>query len=72
MDEPEMIMVLTMKSGVQLRHRVVNYTVRSDSRTGKVTALEWETSNPSTQLKAVVMDEIAAVATENLTEITDS
>lgn len=66
-EEPGLVMVLTLRSGTQLRSYVVDYKVTSDALTGEITGLTWEAHpDAASQLKAVQMEDIAAVATEEL------
>jgi hypothetical protein len=55
-------LVLTFKSGAQVRVRVVSYEVRS--RAGKVESLSWTAGDGPPYLKFADPDEIAAIHEE--------
>jgi hypothetical protein len=59
-----MLMVITLKSGVQIRVDVDQYTVQ-EYRTGELAGLKWEaTENTTAAPKWLDVTEVAAVHTE--------
>jgi hypothetical protein len=62
-------MVVTLKSGAQLRALVEQYVVKRCPITGLFTRIEWTHHESSpTKLAALSIDEVAAVHTEYVTK----
>jgi hypothetical protein len=63
-DENPMLMVVTLKSGVQIKTDVEAFTVRR-TRGGELVGLKWDaTENTQTSIEYLDTDEVAAVHAE--------
>lgn len=61
----DLFMVVTLKSGVQLRFEVDEYTVKRNPLTKQFEGLDWTWTQPvQSNLRYVNADEIAAVHSE--------
>lgn len=63
-DDKRMLMVVTLKSGVQIRMDVSEYTVKRNYF-GALTGIEWQcTEDTGAMIQHLELDEVAAVHTE--------